>query len=103
MRRLVPIALIVVGLGFVIIGLLAGLFYLGLPVVSPDAQFDLLQINTCLLYTSDAADERSSVDLGGRRIIKKKKHENELDSAVQDQNTTSTDKKYTKSIQDIGT
>ena len=28
----------------------------------------------CLLYTSDAADERSSVDLGGRRIINKKKH-----------------------------
>ena len=28
---------------------------------------------TCLLYTSDAADERSSVDLGGRRIIKNKK------------------------------
>src|SRR5678810_134499 len=24
-------------------------------------------INACLLYTSDAADERSSVDLGGRR------------------------------------
>ena len=33
----------------------------------------------CLLYTSDAADERSSVDLGGRRIIKKK---NTLDSRV---------------------
>ena len=32
----------------------------------------------CLLYTSDAADERSSVDLGGRRIIKKKKHQPEL-------------------------
>ena len=32
--------------------------------------------NPCLLYTSDAADERSSVDLGGRRIIQKKKHEN---------------------------
>ena len=31
--------------------------------------------STCLLYTSDAADERSSVDLGGRRIIKKKKKE----------------------------
>ena len=31
--------------------------------------------NVCLLYTSDAADERSSVDLGGRRIIKKKKYE----------------------------
>ena len=30
-------------------------------------------IDICLLYTSDAADERSSVDLGGRRIIKKKK------------------------------
>ena len=27
---------------------------------------------TCLLYTSDAADERSSGDLGGRRIIKTK-------------------------------
>ena len=27
--------------------------------------------SSCLLYTSDAADERSSVDLGGRRIIKK--------------------------------
>ena len=26
----------------------------------------------CLLYTSDAADERSSVDLVGLRIIKKK-------------------------------
>src|SRR5664280_567233 len=25
---------------------------------------------TCLLYTSDAADEEDSVDLGGRRIIK---------------------------------
>ncbi|WDT36722.1 hypothetical protein PVA38_10530 [Streptococcus pneumoniae D39] len=29
----------------------------------------------CLLYTSDAADEARSVDLGGRRIIKKKKYE----------------------------
>ena len=33
----------------------------------------MLAIDRCLLYTSDAADERSSVDLGGRRIIKKKK------------------------------
>ena len=31
-----------------------------------------LEEQACLLYTSDAADERSSVDLGGRRIIKKK-------------------------------
>ena len=30
-------------------------------------------IVSCLLYTSDAADEEDSVDLGGRRIIKKKK------------------------------
>ena len=29
--------------------------------------------HNCLLYTSDAADEEDSVDLGGRRIIKKKK------------------------------
>ena len=29
----------------------------------------------CLLYTSDAADEEDSVDLRGRRIIKKKKRE----------------------------
>ena len=29
-------------------------------------------LNICLLYTSDAADEEDSVDLGGRRIIKKK-------------------------------
>ena len=35
----------------------------------------LHDIVVCLLYTSDAADERSSVDLGGRRIIKKKKIE----------------------------
>ena len=27
------------------------------------------QLYTCLLYTSDAADEGLGVDLGGRRII----------------------------------
>ena len=47
-----------------------------LTVVGPEAPLaagvvDLFQ--ACLLYTSDAADERSSVDLGGRRIIKKQK------------------------------
>ena len=36
----------------------------------PEVLENVLRI--CLLYTSDAADERSSVDLGGRRIIKKK-------------------------------
>ena len=35
------------------------------------------QFQDCLLYTSDAADERSSVDLGGRRSIKKKKEREE--------------------------
>ncbi len=30
-------------------------------------------IGRCLLYTSDAADDGGRVDLGGRRIIKKKK------------------------------
>ena len=45
----------------------------------PDAD-ELFKYGGCLLYTSDAADERSSVDLGGRRIIKKKKetHKHEL-------------------------
>ena len=39
-----------------------------------DASAEVVEhIMNCLLYTSDAADERSSVDLGGRRIIKKKK------------------------------
>ena len=43
------------------------------------AQLEVKQANdptrqgTCLLYTSDAADEKRGVDLGGRRIIKKKK------------------------------
>ena len=39
------------------------------------AQLGLADAGGCLLYTSDAADERSSVDLGGRRIIKKKNNQ----------------------------
>ena len=31
-------------------------------------------LKPCLLYTSDAADELLCVDLGGRRILKKKNH-----------------------------
>ena len=46
----------------------------------------------CLLYTSDAADERSSVDLGGRRIIKKKKKEN-TKKKKKKKNTISSDRK----------
>ena len=38
-------------------------------------QEDVSDVKACLLYTSDAADERSSVDLGGRRIIKQNKPE----------------------------
>ena len=41
----------------------------------PHLDTGLLYRATCLLYTSDAADERSSVDLGGRRIINKKTKE----------------------------
>ena len=50
----------------------------------PDPFFVLATQNPiCLLYTSDAADERSSVDLGGRRIIQKTKsikHDRRCDS-----------------------
>ena len=46
-------------------------------------------VHDCLLYTSDAADERSSVDLGGRRIIKKKTcmHEHGVPTITQDKYT----------------
>ena len=44
-------------------------------LISREEFIHLLKANKdCLLYTSDAADERSSVDLGGRRIIKKKQY-----------------------------
>ncbi len=36
----------------------------------------------CLLYTSDAADDLIGVDLGGRRIIKKTKNENQVGSTA---------------------
>ena len=35
-------------------------------------------VHACLLYTSDAADDLLCVDLGGRRIIKKKQKYIEL-------------------------
>ena len=47
----------------------------------------------CLLYTSDAADERSSVDLGGRRIIKKNKTSKKANCA-----TNKKEQEYTHSI-----
>src|SRR5450756_603146 len=40
--------------------------------VSPTAPGREILFKSCLLYTSDAADDLLCVDLGGRRIIKKK-------------------------------
>ena len=50
---------------------------------------NLMEISPCLLYTSDAADERSSVDLGGRRIIKKKTKDKKRRQHDTRSNTTS--------------
>src|SRR5659263_775457 len=47
------------------VSVLAKKLYIGLSVHAP--------YYICLLYTSDAADDLLCVDLGGRRIIKKKK------------------------------
>ena len=54
----------------------------------------LVQGAGCLLYTSDAADERSSVDLGGRRIIKKKK---KINQGLHKQSNQQTKHKHKKS------
>ena len=43
-----------------------------LVVVAAEHFANFFMDNICLLYTSDAADEGLGVDLGGRRIIKKK-------------------------------
>src|SRR5665648_1124816 len=45
-----------------------GVFFSPIPITYIPAS-----LKRCLLYTSDAADEEDSVDLGGRRVIKKKK------------------------------
>ncbi len=39
-------------------------------------------VGACLLYTSDAADDLIGVDLGGRRIIKKKNRQESLAHGV---------------------
>ena len=46
----------------------------------------------CLLYTSDAADDLLCVDLGGRRIITKKKHtiQSDKNTPTIDSNTPAT-------------
>ena len=43
--------------------------------ITKDGRRKAVVIISCLLYTSDAADDLLCVDLGGRRIIKKKKNE----------------------------
>ena len=52
-----------------------------------DLVFQETLLKGCLLYTSDAADDLLCVDLGGRRLIKKKKigrtlHHNRLRRVV---------------------
>ena len=42
----------------------------------------------CLLYTSDAADDLLCVDLGGRRIIKKKNIESASHPPIRSDNIT---------------
>jgi len=46
-------------------------------VILPKYFYNQLVYLTCLLYTSDAADDMQCVDLGGRRILKNKKLINE--------------------------
>eukprot|EP00825_Cyclidium_porcatum_P011066 TRINITY_DN15661_c0_g1_i3.p3 TRINITY_DN15661_c0_g1~~TRINITY_DN15661_c0_g1_i3.p3 ORF type:complete len:112 (-),score=29.15 TRINITY_DN15661_c0_g1_i3:57-392(-) len=46
----------------------------------------LCKFGICLLYTSDAADDMQCVDLGGRRIIKKKNtHHNDFWLQIQNE------------------
>ena len=40
-------------------------------VIAGEVQVNIRLLVSCLLYTSDAADDMQCVDLGGRRIIKK--------------------------------
>ena len=42
------------------------------PQLEPSASHGVTTLVTCPLYTSDAADALTCVDLGGRRLIKKK-------------------------------
>mgnify|MGYP003381690754 CR=1 FL=1 len=59
-------------------GLVGQQIGIGIEEADRTTLFPFALISGCLLYTSDAADERSSVDLGGRRIIKKKTNEEHI-------------------------
>eukprot|EP00825_Cyclidium_porcatum_P011456 TRINITY_DN15884_c0_g1_i2.p1 TRINITY_DN15884_c0_g1~~TRINITY_DN15884_c0_g1_i2.p1 ORF type:complete len:179 (+),score=32.94 TRINITY_DN15884_c0_g1_i2:39-575(+) len=50
----------------------AYLFQYTKPLKTNDVSLEDIIAPSCLLYTSDAADDMQCVDLGGRRIIKKK-------------------------------
>eukprot|EP00825_Cyclidium_porcatum_P033636 TRINITY_DN3560_c0_g1_i5.p3 TRINITY_DN3560_c0_g1~~TRINITY_DN3560_c0_g1_i5.p3 ORF type:complete len:137 (-),score=34.50 TRINITY_DN3560_c0_g1_i5:24-434(-) len=50
---------------------------------------------SCLLYTSDAADDMQCVDLGGRRIIKKKKKKKERQRTTVREHSKTDDQKAT--------
>src|SRR5450756_1620368 len=56
--------------------IMSGLLRLGIDPTSkedaPSSPAEAAKLCFCLLYTSDAADDLLCVDLGGRRIIKKK-------------------------------
>ena len=85
LMKMTAIMVILAGLGiyaheFVIAGIIAkaalNLIIFGLFGVAASIAFRhviALTNEACLLYTSDAADDLLCVDIGGRRIIKKKK------------------------------
>ena len=54
-----------------------------------------IPVHSCLLYTSDAADDLLCVDLGGRRIIKKKK------TQQKDKNTIDTSRNIKKTQHNV--
>src|SRR5678815_145033 len=66
------VAMIFLSLGAPFVAVLEIILYAGAIIVL--LIFVVMMLNlgadtACFLYTSDAADERSSVDIGGRRII----------------------------------
>jgi len=61
---------------------------IGDAAIDAQEQFPREHIYDCLLYHSDAADDLLCVDLGGRRIIKKKMHSAPLSREYLDTATT---------------
>ena len=62
----------------------------------------MCRVFSCLLYTSDAADEEDSVDLGGGRIIQKKKKKEKMKAKKNLREEEQTDKER-MSKEDINT